>query len=133
MNENDKKIFELKEKLKERKELLGEKPISKLRTNCNISMFGTMLNIHAMNEFELNILFSWLKQLNNPELKIGEYKIKDFLSDILDKIVSMDYQKQISEIKKLESQLDNLISAETKTSIEIDKLAALIKGEKTNE
>lgn len=126
MNKNDEKIFKLKEKLEERKKNLGEKPSNHFITNCMFTMFGITYNLHTMNTFGLNMIFSWLKGLDNPELVLGNYKVKDYLTDILNKMVILDYNKNLADIKELESKLDALISAETKTSIEIDKLADLI-------
>lgn len=126
MNKNDKKIFELKEKLENKKKALGKKPEFSLKTNCMFTMFGNNYNIHTMNSFELNMMFNWLKQLNNPELKMGDFFVKDYMTDILNTMVKLDYSLQMLNIKKLEQNLDALISAETKTSIEIDKLSELI-------
>lgn len=126
MNKNDEKIFKLKEKLEERKKNLGEKPSNHFITNCMFTMFGITYNLHTMNTFELNMIFSWLKGLDNSELVLGNYRVKNYLTDILNKMVILDYNKNLADIKELESKLDALISAETKTSIEIDKLADLI-------
>lgn len=127
--ENDNRILKLKEILNKKKELVKEKPTSSFKTNCMFTMFGTTYNLHTMNSFELNMMLSWLKSINNPEMVIeNNYKIKDYLTDIVDKLVLIDYNNTICEIKKLESKLDSLISQEKKTSLEIDKLEELIKG-----
>jgi hypothetical protein len=125
-NKNDKKIFELKEKLEKRKELLGEKPSNNFITNCMFTMFGITYNFHAMNYFELSMISSLLKGLNNPDLSIGNYKVKEYLTDALNKMIILDYNVNLAEIKELEVKLDSLISSETKTSMEIDKIAKLI-------
>lgn len=126
MNNNDKKIFDLKKKLEQKKNALGKKPVIQFKTNCAFSLFGVCYNLHTMDEFELEMLSGWLKNLN-PEIAINNnFKVGDYIFDITGKLVLLDYNKQYGEIMSLESKLDALISAETKTSIEIDKLADMI-------
>lgn len=127
MNNNDKKIFELKKKLERKKIDLGKKPVVQFKTNCIFSLFGVNYNLHAMNEFELGILMGWLKNLN-PETKMNSnFTVDDYVFDISGKMILIDYNRKIKEINNLESKLDDLISSETKTSIEIDKLAKQIE------
>lgn len=125
MNDNDKKIFNLKEKLEEKKKNLGKKPDIKFKTNCIFTLFGNTYNLHVMNEFELNMVASWFKGID-PKIQINGYKVEDYLKDTINKLIAMDYNKYLNNIKEMESKLDALISSETKTSIEIDKLAEQI-------
>ena len=78
-----------------------------------------------MNEFELNMVASWFKGID-PKIQINGYKVEDYLKDTINKLIAMDYNKYLNNIKEIESKLDALISSETKTSIEIDKLAEQI-------
>lgn len=129
MNDNDKRILELKEKLAIKKENLEKSKTEFVyRTNCNFELFGIKYNIHAMTEVELKIMFNNLKALNEPNCKLGNFTISDFLSDIMTELVKMDYSKSCLEIKRLEKGLDELISNELKTSIEIDKIAKIIEN-----
>lgn len=126
MNANDKKIFDLKKKLEQKKKALGKKPVIQFKTNCAFTLFGVCCNLHTMDEFELEMLFVWLKNLN-PEITIhNNFKVCDYISDIKGKLAVLDYNKCIENIKDMESKLDALISSETKTSIEIEKLEKLI-------
>lgn len=125
MNDNDKKIFDLKEKLQAKKKNLGKKPDIKFKTNCIFTLFGNTYNLHILNEFELNMLVSWFKGIGH-KIQINGYTVEDYLMDIKNKLIMMDYNKSLNNIKEMESKLDALISSETKTSIEIDKLAEQI-------
>lgn len=126
MNSNDKKIFDLKKKLEQKKNALGNKPVIQFKTNCAFTLFGICYNLHTMDEFELEMLSGWLKNLN-PEIFINNnFKVGDYISDITGKLVLLDYNKHLGNIKLMEKRLDDLISSETKTSIEIDKLAEQI-------
>lgn len=126
MNSNDKKIFDLKKKLEQKKNALGNKPVIQFKTNCAFTLFGICYNLHTMDEFELEMLSGWLKNLN-PEIFVNNnFKVGDYISDITGKLTLLDYNKHLGNIKLMEKRLDDLISSETKTSIEIDKLAEQI-------
>lgn len=125
MTSNDKKIFALKEKLEIKKKALGKKPNIALKTNCMFTLFGNTYNLHIMNEFELSVALNMFSNLNK-EMKVSNFTVKDYIDDIQGKLTLFDYNNCLTSIKNLESKLDDLVSSETKTSIEIDKLAELI-------
>lgn len=126
MNKNDKKVMQLKDKLEKRKFELKNKPVFNPKTNCIFTMFGQKYNLHVMNGFELSMIFSWLKNLNNENMLLEGFEVKDWMTDIMNIMVKNDYINQENEIKKLEKRLDNLISDDAKTEIEIEKLSKII-------
>ena len=125
MTSNDKKIFNLKEKLEIKKKALGKKPNVALKTNCVFTLFGNTYNLHVMNEFELSMVLNMFSGLNK-EMKVGNFTVNDYIFDIQNKLALLDYNNCLASIKSMESKLNALISSETKTSIEIDKLAEQI-------
>lgn len=126
MNKNDKKIFELKKKLENRKLELGDKPKITYKTNCSFNLFGQNYNIHAMNSVELKLIFKMLQMIDEPNLELNGFAIADYLEDISNEMIKINYNLKALEIKRLETGLDELISTEGKTSIEIEKIAKLI-------
>lgn len=126
MNKNDKKIFELKKKLENRKLELGDKPKITYKTNCVFNLFGQNYNIHAMNSVELKLIFKMLQMIDEPKLELNGFAIADYLEDISNEMIKINYNLKALEIKRLETGLDELISTEGKTSIEIEKIAKLI-------
>ena len=126
MTNNDKKIFMLKEKLESKKNALGKKPDIKFKTNCMFTLFGITYNLHTMNELELTVILNWISNLNGNMTMGANFTAKDYVSDIKGKLTLLDYNKCLGDIMSMEKQLDALISSETKTTIEIEKLEKLI-------
>lgn len=126
MTDNDKKIFELKKKLNDKKAALGKKPNVSYKTNCIFTMFGNTYNLHTMNEFELTVILSWISPLSRDMKMNSNFTVRDYISDISSKFILLDYNSCLASIKSMESKLDALISSETKTTIEIEKLEKLI-------
>lgn len=127
MNKNDERIIDLRNKLEEKREWLkNNKPQIKLNTNCIFTMFGLTYNLHVMNEFELEILYSWLLGLDNDKLILNGYEVKSWLEDIKTILIKQDYYKQASDIDKISKRLEQLMSNDCKVEIELDELSKLI-------
>ena len=126
MNKNDKKILQLKEKIEEKKSFLGEKPSFSPKTKCSFIMFGQNYNLYTMNLFELNMLLTWLYNLKNQELELEGFKVSDWIDDINSLISKTIYNLRQNELKDVEKQLNNLISQDCKTEMEIQKLSKII-------
>ena len=79
-----------------------------------------------MNSVELKLIFKMLQMIDEPNLELNGFAIADYLEDISNEMIKINYNLKALEIKRLETGLDELISTEGKTSIEIEKIAKLI-------
>lgn len=110
MTENNNKVIFIKEKIEQKKRFLEQnKPSVDLKTSCIFKMFGVTYNLHTMSEFELQVLFSWLRNLNNPSSKLDEFTIQDWMTDIMTISVVNDYYKQLSELKSIEQRFETAV------------------------
>ena len=110
MIENNNKVIFIKEKIEKKKCFLEKnKPLVDLKTNCIFKMFGLTYNLHTMNDFELQILFSWLRDLNSPSLKLENFSVQDWMTDIMTISVINDYYNQLYELKSFEQRLETAI------------------------
>lgn len=140
MNQNDKKIEELKIVIKNKLKNLGDKKIFKPITHCIYKDLFIEKNINTLNENQLKELYVYLynKNLSNKVLKnikeieiskevilYNEYSIENWIKDVQLKLEVLIYNKKINELNKLEKKLEELLSEDKKTEnslIEIEKL-----------
>ena len=107
MTKNNNKVIFMKEKIEQKKHFLEQnKPTVDLKTSCVFKMFGVTYNLHIMNEFELQVLFSWLRDLNNPSLKLECFTVQDWMTDIMAISLINDYYNQLHELKSFEQRFE---------------------------
>lgn len=131
---NDKIILDLKTKIEAKKAQL--KAVEKFvpKTNCSLLIDGERFNLHASDSASLTLLLIKLNslRLSAEDLKmeapaeISGYKIADWISDCKSKLTITNKQKEEARLKALETQLHNLLSAETKTELLINELESMI-------
>ena len=135
---NDEKILELKTQIALRKEQLKKQnkrftPI----TNCIIELESIKYNLQVLSKSQLmellirlNLYLMSAKDLNITDvMTVSGYSISDWMTDIRAKLESVKYKDDENKLKAMEDKLQNLLSDEKKTEIEIDEIAAAINSE----
>ena len=133
MSKNDERVLQLKEIIEKKKlELKNTKKFTPL-TNCVIDLEGKKYNLNVLQLNDLQIL---LVRLNmylisakdlRINLEISGYNIAEWITDIKCKIEIFEYKKKETELKALEAKLDEMLSDEKKTELELDEITALLK------
>jgi len=134
-NVNDEKIMALKFQIQEKKKSLKTKKRFSPLTNCNLELDGVKYNIQVPNK---EILTALLVKLNMYRLSIIDldledeyiiygYSIDEWITDIKLKLEILKYEEEDRKLKRLELQLENLLSNEKKVSLAIDEIEELIK------
>ncbi len=133
MSKNDDRILELKEKIEEKKqELSGKNTRFVPVTNCIIELDGMTNNLHTCDSDKLALLLVKLnlykKEAENLDIDfvISGYSIDDWITDIKNKFDIIKTKAEIYNLKTMESKLDELLSEDKKTELEIDDIAALL-------
>ena len=133
MSKNDDRILELKEKIEEKKqELSGKNTRFVPVTNCIIELDGMTNNLHTCDSDKLALLLVKLnlykKEAENLDIDfvISGYSIDDWITDLKNKFDIIKTKAEIYNLKTMESKLDELLSEDKKTELEIDDIAALL-------
>ena len=133
MSKNDDRILELKEKIEKKKQELSDKnkrfvPV----TNCIIELDGVTNNLHTCDADKLALLLVKLslykKEAENLDINfvVSGYSIDDWITDIKNKFEVTKTKAEIYNLKAMEPKLDELLSEDKKTELEIDDIAALL-------
>lgn len=130
---NDNKILTLKEEILKRRTEIGQPIRFNPVTTCALELFGNKINLHTINnihelnkiKIELNMYIQSALNLQIPadEVVISGFSLKKWMSDIENKRQVILYNKKISELEEVEKRLDELLSDEKKTELEIDSIA----------
>ena len=133
MGKNDERVLQLKKIIEDKKsELKAVKRFTPL-TNCVLDLDGQKYNLNVLQLADLQLLLvklnMYLMSANSLgiNLEIAGYNIAEWMVDIKSKIEIFEYVKKKSELKTLETKLDNMLSDEKKTELELDEIAALLK------
>ncbi len=135
MSKNDDRILELKKQISMKKQNLSEKKTRFVpETNCVIELDGVKYNLNVLDANSLLTLMLKVNMYNlsadsikvsHPE--ISGYSTDLWISDIRNKISTLELKKEEFELKQMESKLDKLLSDDKKTELEIDEIASLLK------
>ncbi len=134
MSDNDKRIIELKKIIEQKKQDLGEPVKVAPRTSCILEFAGSTYNLHVQNKDTLHLLYCWLASLKNAGEKylvdtsflVSGFPIDDWMADIWAEISLIYYREEKAKLASMETKLDNLLSSDKRTELEIDAIAAML-------
>ena len=134
INQNDLKILNLKKEIEEKKSKLSQYGRFDPKTNCSLTLFGKNYPIHTLTKESLLLLIAQLTSLSDGFYKkypdetliIDTYPIEDWLFDLETKFGILNVQKEKERLTKLEEKLHNLLSIDSKISLELDQLSKQI-------
>jgi hypothetical protein len=132
-NNNDKRILELKETIKKKKNKISKLKKFSPITNCSLHLSEETYNIHTLTLDKLTLLLIELNlyKISANDLCINNfvisgYEINEWISDIKQKIDIFSIQQEKNELDILEKQLTSLLSQYTKTELKIDEISNLL-------
>lgn len=134
MSKNDDRIIELKKQIETKKNILAEQRFRFVpETNCILELDGLTYNLNVCTEDTLTLLMVKLntyvmsaKDLDIPSPIISGYEIDLWISDIKHKLAANANKREETNLKKMETKLDKLLSDDKKTELEIDEIASLL-------
>ena len=98
-------------------------------TNCIFNFNQQTYNLNVLTGDELlnlmislNTLVLSAKDLNVIIPKLSGYFINEWISDIKNKLEVIQYKSEEEKLRKLESQLDRLLSDDKRTELEIEEI-----------
>lgn len=135
MSKNDDRILELKKQIEIKKKAVSVKKIRFIpKTNCVLNMDGITINLNVCSDDALVLLLIRLNSylmsavdLGMSDFEISGYSITAWIKDIKSKLEVSSLKKEETDLKKMESKLDKLLSDDKKTELEIDEIANLLK------
>lgn len=135
MSKNDDRILELKKQIEDKRKAISEKKIRFVpETNCVLNMDGITINLNVCSDDALVLLLIRLNSylmsavdLGMPDFEISGYSVTDWIKDIKSKLEVSSLKKEETDLKKMESKLDKLLSNDKKTEIKIDEIASLLR------
>ena len=132
---NDSKIMNLKTQIiNKRKQLDSVKKFSPV-TNCSIEVDGIRSNIQVLSKERL---ISLLVKLNSYKISamelelleeyiISGYKVEDWITDIKAKLDVVSRKDEELKLKVMEVKLDELLSSDKKTELELNEIENMLK------
>ena len=145
MNEQDKKILQLKEVVTKKREEVNQAEKPRWRTNCVFKFRGSeeLYNLNVISD--PRVLVEILGYLKNEEMafdlaktQLGlknlvftyrNYSIHDWEADLKTRNDVIHITMKKKELEDLEKKLDSLISSDTKTSLIISDIEKLLNVE----
>lgn len=134
MSKNDDRIIELKKQIEVKKNALSEQRFRFVpETNCILELDDITYNLNVCTEDNLTLLMIKLntyvmsvKDLGIPSPILSGYSIDLWISDIKNKLAANAIKREETNLKKMETKLDRLLSEDKKTELEIDEIASLL-------
>lgn len=140
MSNNDIKVLELKEQIKNKKDELSKIKKSSYLTNLTINIdipFSDKLwikNLNTLSEDELKSLLVYLSLFSKEaellsiwDIKVNWYVISDYISDIKSKLTELTTKQKMKQLKEMEDKLEKLLSEDKRKELEINELDNLLK------
>ena len=134
-NVNDKKIMELKDQIRTKKQnLAGLKRFTPI-TNCSLELDGVKYNLQVLTKEQVTFLLIKLNAYNlsakdlsiNEDIMISGFPLTDWMSDLKDKLVILSRREEEAKLKALESKLHILLSNDKKVELEIGDIESMLK------
>ena len=131
---NDERIMQLKEKIAENKARLAcEQGRFYPVTNCMLTIGEKQYNIRAEENLELLLIRvnMYIISANDlgidpAEIKVSGYSMLEWKEDIKQLIEVRNHKKKVEQLKKMEKQLDDLLSEEKRAELEINWIESLL-------
>lgn len=130
---NDKKILELKNQIKEKREKLNSIGRFNPVTNCILDLDGVKHNIQVLKKDQLVLYACKLQNYKRSakelgyELNIGGFVIDDWLKDIVARIDILSVKEEETKLKAMEDKLSTLLSNRKKVELEIEAIESMLR------
>ena len=137
---NDNLVVELLKKVEEKKAQIKKIKNPDFKTNLSLPIDGTNTRVN-LNVANLELLFRILVDLET-RVEMSEsvskkydvvfenawhgYTLEDWRDDVVLKIRQKQAQRQVDELKVVETKLNGLMSEDKRTNLELEKLSTLL-------
>lgn len=141
MHNNDKKVIDLMEQIKNKKKEIAECKFIP-ETNCIIKIDKETININVLSKEELMLLAcklanikqgqSYLIQsgyldVRSERIEISGYDIIKWLNDISRKIKYIEIKEEKTKLLGMEKRLEDLLSSDKKIEMELNEIENVLK------
>lgn len=130
---NDQKILELKKKIEEERKLLSGTEKFQPLTTCIIEQFGIKVNLRTLTDAELRLILVTINALLKSSVEMGMqnvsisgFALEDWQNDVINMLKQREKVERKSIINRLEAKLQNMLSDEKKTELEIENIEKLL-------
>ena len=130
---NDQKILELKKKIEEERKLLSGTEKFQPLTTCIIERFGIKVNLRTLTDAELRLILVAINALLKSSVEMGmqnvsisDFALEDWQNDVISMLKQREKVERKSIINRLEAKLQNMLSDEKKTELEIENIEKLL-------
>jgi len=131
MKNNDKTILSLKKQVEDKKKLLKGTDRFVPKTNCSLSIDGLRYNLNVSGKEEVllllakvnNLKISLAQILPEETLVISGYPVDMWIDDLKSRFNTLNRKLEEERLKILEGKLHNLLTIDTKVSLELKDLA----------
>ncbi len=136
MVSNDKRIIEMREKIRVKKDELESITKVEYKTHLSLNLVGERYNLNVVSEdillgilLNLNMINNAIKsdELLQTEYKLEGYSVEDWIHDVKAKYELKKVRAKKSELIALENKLVNMLSEDKKTELELDSIEEMIK------
>lgn len=134
MNKNDNTIMQLKEQIAQKKKSIGKiKRFSPL-TSCSLDLDGTRYNLHVASRETLIYILCKMHLLNDMSKNLGYpnqcvisgFSTESWICDIADRLAIISQKEKIEQLAKMEEKLNQLLTVDTKTELQISEIAKML-------
>ena len=133
-NPNDQKILALKDQIAVKKAALAKIAKFSPVTNCILELDGVRYNINVISGEQLFMLRLKLNMFKTSAFELGilddqticGFKIEDWVADVDSRSQHLTRKTKEAALKSMETKLDNLLSGDVRTELELNAIDALL-------
>jgi len=130
MKNNDSVILGLKKEIEAKKKLLKSSIKFIPTTNCSLFLNTQRYNLHTLSKEQIVFLAANLQAIKDASIKvfpeekliIEGYLVDEWITDLKCKYSILNKTLEEQRLKNLEAKLHNLLSNNTKVSLELEEL-----------
>lgn len=135
MKNNDTTILELKQQLEEKKSKIKSVKRTVYKTNCSLTLFKQVYNLHTLSISDLalflSMLTSWKREAESLNIIdnciISGYNVNEWISDIQSKYDEKSMMAELESLSAIEKRLGSMLSTDKKIELELENIAQLLK------
>lgn len=129
MNANDTRILELKKQIEEKRAEIESMPRFTSNTTCIIQFGATKINLHTLSVNDLRIVmavFKCIRHHGDSGITICGFPLNQWLDDVYGLIEKKNVESLRQQLKASEKKLEELLSEDKRTELELDAIASLL-------
>lgn len=133
--ETDERILELQAEIDGKRRALGSPKKFSPVTHCSLALDGQTYNLHTLNAETLIHILAKLTAFRYGASQEGlvykytlsGFNINNWITDIKAKLANIEHAQELAKLRELEEKLNQLLSHEKRTELEINAIADMLK------